>query len=404
MSNLKIIKSENEHNQAVERLMSLMDMDPTAGTVEENELEVLSVLIEQYEKVQFPIDKPEPIEAIKFRMDQMGLVQKDMIEFFGSASKTSEVLNGKRPLSISMIRKLYNGLGIPADILIQESNIAKEIEEGLDSDIDWQAYPLKDMQKYGYFGELNYTASKLKEYAEDLVRNFQRSVPGCENMIPAMMRTSAHLINNDKKVNNYALSAWQIKVLKGACEQKDIAKYKKGSVDITFMQRLAKSSWSDHGPELAKEYLYKHGIHLIIEPHLDKTYLDGGVCISPQGTPIVALTLRHDRLDNYWFTLMHELAHIALHLDGEYSWFIDDLDVETNDLKEDEANAMAREALIPTESWLLNATSSLVEMRELANRLEISPSIVYGRFAREYDKWKSLRKYIPKVKELLISH
>jgi len=401
MSNLRIIKSETEHNLAIERLMTLMDMNPVSGSVEENELEVLSVLIEQYEKVQFPIDKPKPIEAIKFRMDQAGLAQKDMAEYFGSPSKASEVLNGKRPLSISMIRKLHNGLGIPADILIQESNIAKEIKEGLDSNIDWHAYPLKEMQKKGYFGELNYSASKLKDYAEDLVRGFLSGAPGCENIQPAMMRTSAHLVNNDIKVDDYAVSAWQVKVLKETCKQKDISEYQKGTVDLSFMRRLAKSSWSDQGPALAKEYLYKHGIHLIIEPHLDKTYLDGAVCISPNGNPIVALTLRHDRLDNYWFTLMHELAHIALHLDGEYTWFIDDLDVETDDIKEDEANNMASEVLIPSESWMLDPGSSLEEMRELANKLEISPAIVYGRFARVFDKWKRMRRYIPKVSEFL---
>lgn len=128
MSFLKVIKSEVEHEQAMQRLMALMDLDPAPGSDEENELEVLSVLIEQYEIAQFPIEKPEPVEAIKFRMDQQGLTQKDMVEYFGSASKVSEVLNGKRPLSISMIRKLHRGLGIPADILIQEHNMAKEVE------------------------------------------------------------------------------------------------------------------------------------------------------------------------------------------------------------------------------------------------------------------------------------
>ena len=83
-------------------------------------------------------EKPEPIEAIKFRMDQQGLAKKDMVEYFGSASKVSEVLNGKRPLSINMIRKLNKGLGIPADILIQVPEIAKEIEEGIELDMDWQ--------------------------------------------------------------------------------------------------------------------------------------------------------------------------------------------------------------------------------------------------------------------------
>ena len=130
MTTLKVIKSDLEHEQAVARLLALMDMDPAFDSNEENELEVLTILIEQYEHENFPMDKPEPIEAIKFRMEQQGLGNKDMLEYFGSASKVSEVLNGKRPLSINMIRKLHKGLGIPADILIQEPDIAKQIEQG----------------------------------------------------------------------------------------------------------------------------------------------------------------------------------------------------------------------------------------------------------------------------------
>ena len=119
MSAIKVIKTEQDHADAMERLMALMDIDPAEGSDEDNELEVLSVLIEQYESVHFPMDKPDPIDAIKFRMDQQGLTQKDMKPFFGSASKVSEVLNKKRPLSLAMIRRLHDGLDIPADVLIQ---------------------------------------------------------------------------------------------------------------------------------------------------------------------------------------------------------------------------------------------------------------------------------------------
>lgn len=401
MATLKVIKSDLEHESAIARLMALMNLDPALDSDDGNELEVLSVLIEQYEHENFPIDKPEPIEAIRFRMDQQGLARKDMIEYFGSASKVSEVLNGKRPLSINMIRKLHKGLGIPADILIQEAEIAKEIEDGVELDIDWQAFPLKEMQKNGYFGDISYTTAKLKGYAEDLMRDFLKSVPGCENIQPVMMRTSAHLVSNNKIADEFALKAWQVKVLKETCLQNAISEYKKGVIDLSFMRRIAKTSWSEHGPSLAREYLFKHGIHLVFEPHLGKTYLDGAVCINQKGNPVVALTLRYDRLDDFWFTLMHELAHIALHLDGNYEWFIDDLHMETDDIKEEEANDMAREALIPGEAWLINKDSSFDEMRLLAESLEISPSIVFARFAREYDNWQKVRRRIPKTSSFI---
>ena len=94
-----------------------------ASTVdpESDELEVLGLLIEQYEEKHFPMDRPDPVEVIKFMMDQQNLKKKDLIPYIGSAPKVTEVLNGTRNLSLSMIRKLSEGLKIPASVLIRES-------------------------------------------------------------------------------------------------------------------------------------------------------------------------------------------------------------------------------------------------------------------------------------------
>lgn len=119
MNQLKIIKTEQDHQQALARLMALMDLDPAENSPEQNELDVLAVLIEKYEQETFPVAKPDPVTAIKFRMEQQGLTNKDLMPYMGAASKVSEVLNGKRPLSLNMIRKLSSGLGISADVLIQ---------------------------------------------------------------------------------------------------------------------------------------------------------------------------------------------------------------------------------------------------------------------------------------------
>jgi HTH-type transcriptional regulator/antitoxin HigA len=116
----KVIKTDAQHAAALARLMTLMKADLAADSQEENELELLAILIEHYERIRFPMAKPDPVEAIRFRMDQQGLSQKDLIPFIGSAPKVSEVLNRKRPLSLSMIRRLNEGLGIPLDLLLQE--------------------------------------------------------------------------------------------------------------------------------------------------------------------------------------------------------------------------------------------------------------------------------------------
>ena len=113
----KLIKTDAEYQKALSELETLMDAAP--GSREEEQLELISLLVEKYEEAHFPIPLPDPVEAIKFRMEQAGLTPKDLIPFIGSQSKVSEVLNRKRPLSINMIRNLNEGLGIPAEVLIQ---------------------------------------------------------------------------------------------------------------------------------------------------------------------------------------------------------------------------------------------------------------------------------------------
>ena len=127
---VKIIKTEAEFNAAVARVEQLMEAEP--GSPDEQELELLGLLIDEYQKKHYPVGLPDPIEAIKYRMEQQGLSRKDLIPYIGSLSKVSEVLNRKRPLSISMIRALEKGLGIPAEVLIQESGEQPDQYAGLE--------------------------------------------------------------------------------------------------------------------------------------------------------------------------------------------------------------------------------------------------------------------------------
>ncbi|MDR1937022.1 MAG: hypothetical protein LBQ73_00805 [Tannerellaceae bacterium] len=115
--NIKPIKTKEDYEQALERIEVIFDTQ--SGSVEGDELEILSILIDRYEKEYFPIELPDPIEAIKFKMEQMGYNQHDLANIIGLKSRTSEILNRKRKLSLNMIRRLHEKLNIPTDILIQ---------------------------------------------------------------------------------------------------------------------------------------------------------------------------------------------------------------------------------------------------------------------------------------------
>jgi HTH-type transcriptional regulator/antitoxin HigA len=114
---IKPIKTEKDYNQALERLETIFDSK--LGSAEGDELEVLGILIDQYENEHFHIGLPDPIEAIKFRMEQMGYNQNDLANIVGLKSRASEILNRKRKLTLEMIRQLHERLNIPTDVLIQ---------------------------------------------------------------------------------------------------------------------------------------------------------------------------------------------------------------------------------------------------------------------------------------------
>lgn len=115
---LKPIKTEKDYELALKRLDKIFDAEP--GTNQGDELEVLALIIEDYEDKKYPIDPPDPIEAIKFRMDQLGMKQSDLAKIIGHKSRASEILNRKRKLTLNMIRKLNQRLNISTEVLVKE--------------------------------------------------------------------------------------------------------------------------------------------------------------------------------------------------------------------------------------------------------------------------------------------
>jgi len=366
----KVLKTQKEYEEALAHLETLMDAEP--GTPEEDELELFALLIEEYEDEHFPIGLPDPIEAIKFRMEQEDLTRKDLIPYIGSASKVSEVLNRKRPLSLNMIRKLHDGLGIPAEVLMQEPG--KDAID--DPQFNIREFPFSELYKRGYF-QFSGPLSMAKEYGEELLAKLFAPFGG--QMPQVLYRRT------ERDVDENALLAWQARAMHLAM-QENLPLYDPGNLKEAFFRDLVKLSRFDEGPKLARELLNDYGIHVIILAHLPKTYLDGASFLTPDGHPVVGLTLRYDRLDNFWFTLMHELGHIHLHLRDTSQAFFDETEkqTETDDPKEQEANAFARDMLIPPDAWETNKHQLLSSyadepLLKFAHQLRIHPAIVAGR-------------------------
>lgn len=382
----RVIKTRKQYEEALAVVEELIGRTIEPGSKDGERLELFALLVENYEKEHFAIGLPEPIEAIRFRMDEQGLTQRDLVPYFGSRSKVSEVLAGKRPLTLAMIRALVSGLGIPADVLLQGGDMTLPEPLGLEP----ARFPLKLMAARGYFTR---AFTDLQGEAEELIRGFIEQA-GAPRMVNAFCRRSRNL-RSGKQMDQVALMAWCIRVLGKARRQKDIKKYVPGSVDAAFLVEVARQSWSDHGPLLAKELLAKRGISMIIEPHLPKTHLDGVAMLAADGRPVIGLTLRHDRLDNFWFTLLHELAHVLHHLHNAGDSFVDDLDFhDSDDPREAEADETAQNAFIPpAANWDTSRArqeQSTEAIREFAEQLRIHPAIVAGRIRHDARKYQIL--------------
>ncbi|MCY0858574.1 MULTISPECIES: helix-turn-helix domain-containing protein [unclassified Cupriavidus] len=115
---IRPLHTEDDYQAALADVSALVDIDPAPGTPEGDRLEIMATLIERYEADHFPLEHPDAIEAIRFRMEQGGLTARDMQPYFGNLNRVYEVLNRKRGLSLAMIRRLNQELKIPADVLI----------------------------------------------------------------------------------------------------------------------------------------------------------------------------------------------------------------------------------------------------------------------------------------------
>ena len=388
---IRPIRTEQDYDAALARVETLMEAVRTED--EDDELDVLATLIELYEDARFPMDAPDPIAAIKFRMEQLGKSQSDLAPILGSRSKVSEVLSGKRELTLKMIRALHEHLQIPADVLIREGGTLPTAPVG----IDIERLPLREMAKLGWISPL----LDIKDRAEEIVLGLIEKAGGRNGLPQALFRQGG--ARSNAKMDVHALQAWCLHVLGQARAAGLENQHRKGSINFEFLEEVARLSTFREGPKLAREKLAQHGIALVVAPHLSKTYLDGAALWTKEQVPVVGMTIRYDRLDNFWFCLLHELAHLGRHIpNGDGEVFIDDLqlrerDHAVDDAREREADEWAQNALIDPALWRDHPARqhpSVTNVVDLAHQAKVHPAVVAGRIRYERHSYRLLSQFV----------
>ena len=395
------VRTEEEHKKAVSRIIEILGAEE--GSPEDRELDALVEAVKAYEAETVESSFPDPISAIKFRMEEAGLTQRDLIPLIGSRAKVSEVLSGKRELTMSMARALHEHLGVPADALLKKPGATFGPAPTRD---ELRRFPWREMVNRKWLEP----RSNLRDYVEEMYGKLEDRAGGQGVLTPALRRENGHRRMN-AKTNHYSLWAWCLRVLGNAKENEPQCDYVPGVVDEDFMREVAQCSTTADGPLRAREHLAKHGIALVVEKHLKNTYLDGAVLRLGSGRPVIGMTLRYDRIDNFWFTLMHELAHVSLHLkDNRNAAFFDDLDlkessqmqVDDPDLMESsrmekEADEVAENALIPPALWQSSAASvnpTPMAVYELSQRAEVHMAVAAGRVRYEHNNYRLLSQFV----------
>jgi HTH-type transcriptional regulator/antitoxin HigA len=271
-----------------------------------------------------------------------------------------------------------------------QSNVGNAIFSWKDSSsIDWGKFPLKEMIKRGWLDLSNQTtpinaAAKFFELAAG------------SQYASALHRKK---FNGENTPNEYSLLAWQARVL-----QKAKMELQKGYIadefeyKDTWINDLVGLSTEPEAPTKVRNFLAQKGVILIIEEHLKGTYLDGAAMIAESGHPVIALTLRHDRLDNFWFVLFHELGHVFLHLYDSLNmdFFDEENSAQVDDIEKD-ADQFALNKLIAPEAWdlcLSRFSISSDAVKADAKNLGIHPSIIAGRIRKERNKYTILNDLI----------
>jgi HTH-type transcriptional regulator/antitoxin HigA len=352
--------------------------------------------------------KELPIMLIQARIVQH-LSQRELGDLVGLKEQQIQRYESEQYASASLrrLREIADALKLSISEIAEISPLSKlRSKSKRPISLDWSQFPVREMYKRNWFNGFRGSFEALALEANELVEAFIKAYIKEPNLV--LYRQQVRV---GQEFNPYALMAWECRILDLASSVEMVQEYRPELLTDEWIENLRKLSKQNNGPWLAKEKLKEVGVILVVEPHLPGTYLDGAAMLLNGERPVIGMTLRYDRLDNFWFVLFHELCHVIKHLQKEgLDKIFDDLDVDDKEGIEKEADTFASETLIPAKEWekaLARFTQSKESVRSFASKLGIHSSIVAGRIRKEANDFTILpdligqgevRKLFPEAK------
>ncbi|WP_242913459.1 XRE family transcriptional regulator [Brevundimonas pishanensis] len=378
------------------------DVDPIfskiVGSALANQIAELEELIADYELLksgavkEFKAERLSELPEILVRARiARGMSQKDLADFLGMKEQQVQRYEAERYRSASLGRlvEISDALGVMIEnraSLVGDSHM-ESVDPGA-----WSAFPIAEMYKRGWFEDFAGTLAQARKSASELVPAFLRGASS--QLVPIALHRKSVRANGS--VHEASIAAWEARVRRLALNAAPSVVFDRQRLDDAWIRGLVSLSLEPTGPAMVVDYLRDAGIALVVERHLPGTLLDGAALYAQEGFGVVALTLRHDRLDNFWFTLMHEIGHLKLHIGAgqAFTAIFDNTESPACGDHESEADMFAQEALLPTAQWELAISRfSRTEQSVMtdAKRFGVAPAVIAGRVRREAGDYSLLR-------------
>lgn len=366
-----------------------------------SEFENLSVQLHEYETLKsgaveiLKASNLEELPSILIRARiAKGLSQRQLADALGLKEQQIQRYEAEEYASANLRRlaDVARALGLNISE-VAEFSATSQMPRGDENDnLAWDQFPVKEMYRRNWFEGFSGSLDEAVANAEELIKELVKG-----SLDKPVQAAARQRVRSGSSVNWHALFAWQCRVITLAKNEIMTNKYNQRTITDEWLTKLAHLSREENGPKMAIEHLRNSGIRVVIEFHLPNTYLDGAAFLLSDGSPVIGMTLRHDRLDNFWFVLFHELVHIIKHLHkGDIESIFDNLDAKADDI-EQEADEQAGEILVPEDKWntaLARFVRSEDSIRDFANKLGIHPAIIAGKIRKEANNYIILKNMV----------